>query len=152
MAKSKYLLSTQKKKRKIILFIVCLVVYALLMGYIILNFVGFCRLNGEEYSVLSFINSTKLLFTPTGFTLPFDFPETLRLMGSVWYIHMTFFLLLMLLFIRRKQDDFHGVEHGSADWASEKDKSLFTDDTGIPCGDGFYVSIGTDTKRKVVKK
>lgn len=55
MAKSKYLLSNQKKKRKIILFIVCLLVYTLLMGYIILNFVGFCNLNGEKYSVLSSI-------------------------------------------------------------------------------------------------
>ena len=148
MAKSKYLLSNKKKKRKIILFIVCLLVYTLLMGYVILNFVGYCNLYSEQYSVLSFINSTKLLFTPTGFSLPFDFQETLRLMEQIWYVHLTFFLLLLLLFIRRKKDDFHGVEHGSAGWASEKDKSLFTDDTGIPCGDGFYVSIGADSKRK----
>ncbi len=146
MAKSKYLLSNKKKKRKIILFIVCMLGYALLMGYIILNFVGYCNLYNEQYSVLSFINSTKLLFTPTGFSLPFDFPKTLELMRNIWYIHFTFFLLLLLLFIRRKKDDFHGVEHGSAGWASEKDKSLFTDDTGIPCGDGFYVSIGADSK------
>lgn len=140
--KSKYLLSSQKKKRKIILFIVCLLGYMFLMGYIILNFVGYCNLYSEQYSALSFINSTKFLFTPTGFTLPFDFTETLRLIGNIWYVHVTFFLLLMLLFIRRKKDDFHGVEHGSADWASEKDKRLFTDETGIPCGDGFYISIG----------
>ena len=76
----------------------------------------------------------------------------MRLIGNIWYIHLSFFLLLILFFIRRKKDDFHGVEHGSADWASEKDKSLFTDDTGIPCGDGFYVSIGADSKGKDVKK
>ena len=63
--KSKYLLSNQKKKRKIILFIVCLLVYTLLMGYIILNFVGYCNLYNEQFCFLYFINSTKLLFTST---------------------------------------------------------------------------------------
>lgn len=49
------------------------------------------------------------------------------------------------------QDMVTGV-NGYADWASEKDKSLFTDDTGIPCGDGFYIFIGADSKGKDVKK
>lgn len=148
MAKnSKYLLSNKKKYRKLILFIVCILGYTLLMGYIILNFVGYCNLYDEQYSVLSFVNSTKFLFTPTGFTLPFDFSETLRLIVSIWYVHITVLFLMILLFIRRKKDDFHGVEHGSADWASEKDKLLFTDETGIPCGEGFYVSIGADYKK-----
>ena len=65
----------------------------------------------------------------------------MQMHGSVWYIYVVALSLLALMLFSKNYDDYKGVEAGSANWATKRDEKENSDTTGIPIGNGFYVTV-----------
>ena len=60
---------------------------------------------------------------------------------DIWWVYVGIALAIFLMMTSRNPNDYRGMEHGSARWADKYDERMFTDKTGIPCGDNFYVTV-----------
>ena len=85
------------------------------------------------------------LFTEESFKLPLSLEVIQEILimqvRDIWWVYAGIFLAVFLMMTSRNPNDFRGIEHGSAKWADNYDKKMFTDKTGIPCGDNFYVTV-----------
>ena len=94
----------------------------------------------EQLSLSVLIKSMPYWTNPT-FSAPFDLGAILQIHGSLWYVYIVLLSLLLLSLLGKNYDDYKGVEAGSADWATKRDEKENSDTTGIPIGNGFYVTV-----------
>lgn len=100
----------------------------------------------EQLSLSVLIKSMPYWTNPT-FTAPFDIGAIMQMHGSVWYIYVVALSLLALMLFSKNYDDYKGVEAGSADWATKRDEKENSDETGIPIGNKFYVTVNNPQGR-----
>ena len=86
-----------------------------------------------------------MLFKPESFALPltFDVIKDVLVMQvkDIWWVYGGIAVMIFLIVTSKKPNDFRGMEYGSARWADKYEEQQFTDDTGIPCGDNFYITV-----------
>ena len=70
---------------------------------------------------------------------------------ELWWVYLAIVLLVFMIMTSGNKNDFKGVQHGSARWANKYEKKRFSDDTGIPCGDNFYLTV-THSKNCITKQ
>ena len=136
MAESQNKLKGNKSKTSVVvtLIIIFLIIWALIL-----------------YGSYAYLGSLETWFTPASFKLPLT-GEVIKdvfvmQVKELWWLYLGILALGFLIFTSRDPNDFKGVEHGSARWADKYEKEKFTDDTGIPCGDNFYLTV-TRPKKK----
>ena len=98
-----------------------------------------------EPGIRDIINSLSLLFTPQSFALPLtnDVIQKVLTMQitDLWWVYALSAAVVFIAATSSNKNDFRGMEHGSSEWADKYDLKQFTDNTGIPCGDNFYVTV-----------
>lgn len=109
-------------------------------------YLGYIRLhNITEPGISDIMDALGTLFTEDSFKLPITFEviqEVLVMQVSdIWWVYIGIALAIFLMMTSRNPNDYRGMEQGSARWADKYDEKMFTDKTGIPCGDNFYVTV-----------
>ncbi len=147
MAENRNMLRSSKSKAPMI----CTVVILSLMGlafifYACYAYLGYITLNDiSEPGLSDVMDALGTLFKPESFQLPitFDVVKEILVMQvrDIWWVYVGIALAVFLVITSKDTNDFRGIEHGSARWANEYDKKKFTDNTGIPCGDNFYITL-----------
>ncbi|MGN0537598.1 MAG: VirD4-like conjugal transfer protein, CD1115 family, partial [Acutalibacteraceae bacterium] len=98
-----------------------------------------------EPGIRDIINSLSLLFTPQSFALPLTndvIQKALTMqITDLWWVYALSAAVVFIAATSSNKNDFRGMEHGSSEWADKYDLKQFTDNTGIPCGDNFYVTV-----------
>ena len=147
MAESQNKLKGNKSKKPLIitLIIIGLFVWGLIL-YGTYAYLSYVRTNNiQNPGMNEILNSMNTLFTAESFRLPLtgDVIKEIFVMQykDLWWVYVSIAALILLMMTSRKHNDFKGVEHGSARWANQSEKDKFTDDTGIPCGDNFYLTV-----------
>lgn len=125
-----------------ILFVV-LMFYA---SYLFLCYLHDNNIPVDDADIYTVFKSVEFLSNPTH-SIPFDFNAVWSLQGKIWWLYLIAVGLVLLPFLSRPPDDYKGVEQGSADWATKQDMKENSDKTGIPIGDGFYVTVNNPKKK-----
>lgn len=117
-----------------------------LIFYASYTYLGYIKLNQiDEPSITDIINALSILFKPESFALPitFDVIKEILIMQvhDIWWVYATIALMVFLIMTSKNPNDYKGMEHGSATWSNKYDEKQFTDNTGIPCGNNFYVTV-----------
>lgn len=142
---SKNKLRAEKSKAPMIYTGVVLgLLFFLFMIYGTYNYMQYtARMHLDELSMQQFIDSLNDLFK--SFYLPFSWNLLWTILEwqvtKLWWVYLCVLLVVFIMATSNKRDDFKGMEHGSARWADKYDKKMFTDKTGIPCGDNFYITV-----------
>lgn len=142
---SKNKLRAEKSKAPMIYTGVVLgLLFFLFMIYGTYNYMQYtARMNLDELSMQQFIDSLNDLFK--SFYLPFSWNLLWTILEwqitKLWWIYLCVVLVVFIMATSNNRDDFKGVEHGSTRWADKYEKKRFTDNTGIPCGDNFYITV-----------
>lgn len=90
------------------------------------------------------LKSMDMLFTKESFkALNFELIKTsiIYQVTKLWLVYICFFGMIVLTLTSKNSNDYRGVEHGSATWATKYDEKEFTDTTGIPIGNNFYATV-----------
>ena len=129
---------------------------------VIISLMGLSFILYATYAYLSYIYANKIenptmndiiaslntLFTAESFALPItlDVIKEVFIMQvrDIWWVYVGVAVVVFLAMTSRNPNDFKGMEYGSARWANKYEESKFKDSTGIPCGNGFYLT----TKQK----
>ena len=147
MAESQNKLKGSKSKKPLI---ITLLIIGLLVWFLILYgtyaYLSYVRTNNiQNPGMNEILKSMETLFTADSFKLPLtgEVIQEIFVMQvkDLWWIYVSIVVLILLMLTSRKHNDFKGIEHGSARWANPSEKDKFTDDTGIPCGDNFYLTV-----------
>ena len=147
MAENRNMLRGNKSKTPVIYTVVIVSIMGLaLILYATYAYLGYIRLNNiTKPSISDILNAMETLFTEESFKLPLSLEVIQEILimqvRDIWWVYAGIFLAVFLMMTSRNPNDFHGIEHGSAKWADNYDKKMFTDKTGIPCGDNFYVTV-----------
>ena len=147
MAENRNMLRGNKSKTPVIYTVVIVSIMGLaLILYATYAYLGYIRLNSiTKPSISDILNAMETLFTEESFKLPLSLEVIQEILimqvRDIWWVYAGIFLAVFLMMTSRNPNDFHGIEHGSAKWADNYDKKMFTDKTGIPCGDNFYVTV-----------
>ena len=147
MAENRNMLRGNKSKAPVIYTVVIVSIMGLaLILYATYAYLGYIRLNNiTKPSISDILNAMETLFTQESFKLPLSLEVIQEILimqvRDIWWVYAGIFLAVFLMMTSRNRNDFHGIEHGSAKWADNYDKKMFTDKTGIPCGDNFYVTV-----------
>ena len=147
MAENRNMLRGNKSKTPVIYTVVIVSIMGLaLILYATYAYLGYIRLNNiTKPSISDILNAMETLFTQESFKLPLSLEVIKEILimqvRDIWWVYAGIFLAVFLMMTSRNPNDFHGIEHGSAKWADNYDKKMFTDKTGIPCGDNFYVTV-----------
>ena len=147
MAENRNMLRGNKSKAPVIYTVVIVSIMGLaLILYATYAYLGYIRLNNiTKPSISDILNAMETLFTEESFKLPLSLEVIQEILimqvRDIWWVYAGIFLAVFLMMTSRNPNDFHGIEHGSAKWADNYDKKMFTDKTGIPCGDNFYVTV-----------
>lgn len=109
-------------------------------------YLGYIRLNNiTDPGISDIMDALGTLFTEDSLKLPitFDVIQEVLIMQvrDIWWVYVGIALAIFLMITSRNPNDFRGMEHGSAKWADKYDEKMFTDKTGIPCGDNFYITV-----------
>lgn len=142
---SKNKLRVEKSKAPIIYTgIVLGLFFVLFMIYGTYNYMQYtARMNLDELSMQQFIDSLNDLFK--SFYLPFSWELLWTILEwqvtKLWWVYLCVVLVVFIMATSNNRDDFKGMEHGSTRWANKYEKKRFTDNTGIPCGDNFYITV-----------
>lgn len=130
-------------KTSLILISVIGVITFLIISYLIYSLQCYAydnNISSDNLNLSVLIKSMPYWTNPT-FTAPFDIGAIMQMHGSVWYIYVVALSLLALMLFSKNYDDYKGVEAGSADWATKRDEKENSDETGIPIGNKFYVTV-----------
>ena len=149
---SKNKLRRQRSKSPMIVFgvmmFLILLTASMYVTYVVLDYQNVNQI--EQLSKDDFLPIFNTLTAPTG-SLEITgslVMEILKLqVTKLWWLYLLFVFVLFLAATSNTKDDFHGMEQGSARWADKYDEKQFKDQTGIPIGTGFYVTI-TNPKHK----
>ena len=147
MAENRNMLRGNKSKTPVIYIVVIVSIMGLaLILYATYAYLGYIRLNNiTKPSISDILNAMETLFTEESFKLPLSLEVIREILimqvRDIWWVYAGIFLAVFLMMTSRNPNDFRGIEHGSAKWADNYDKKMFTDKTGIPCGDNFYVTV-----------
>ena len=147
MAENRNMLRGNKSKTPVIYTVVIVSIMGLaLILYATYAYLGYIRLNNiTKPSISDILNAMETLFTQESFKLPLSLEVIKEILimqvRDIWWVYAGIFLAVFLMMTSRNPNDFRGIEHGSAKWADNYDKKMFTDKTGIPCGDNFYVTV-----------
>ena len=147
MAENRNMLRGNKSKTPVIYTVVIVSIMGLaLILYATYAYLGYIRLNSiTKPSISDILNAMETLFTEESFKLPLSLEVIQEILimqvRDIWWVYAGIFLAVFLMMTSRNPNDFRGIEHGSAKWADNYDKKMFTDKTGIPCGDNFYVTV-----------
>ena len=147
MAENRNMLRGNKSKAPVVYTVVIVSIMGLaLILYATYAYLGYIRLNNiTKPSISDILNAMETLFTEESFKLPLSLEVIQEILimqvRDIWWVYAGIFLAVFLMMTSRNPNDFRGIEHGSAKWADNYDKKMFTDKTGIPCGDNFYVTV-----------
>ncbi|MBQ5561897.1 MAG: type IV secretory system conjugative DNA transfer family protein, partial [Clostridia bacterium] len=147
MAENRNMLRGNKSKAPVVYTVVIVSIMGLaLILYATYAYLGYIRLNNiTKPSISDILNAMETLFTQESFKLPLSLEVIKEILimqvRDIWWVYAGIFLAVFLMMTSRNPNDFRGIEHGSAKWADNYDKKMFTDKTGIPCGDNFYVTV-----------
>lgn len=148
MNKNRYKLKNtnrnKKSKRPIIIGVILAFVFMFgVMMYCTYCYVCYLHDNGIaiiDATIADLMKSTEYFVKPH-FSAPFDILMLLTLQLNIWWLYVVVISIVLLMCISSPYNDFKGVEAGSADWASKAEEKENSDNTGIPIGDGFYVTV-----------
>ena len=151
MAESRNKLRGNKSKAPVIYTLVVIFLmglsFVLYATYAYLSYVYANKI--ENPNMNDIIASLNTLFTAESFALPItsDVIKEVLIMQvrDIWWLYAGIAMIVFLAVTSRNPNDFKGVEYGSARWANKYEESKFKDETGIPCGKGFYL---TTTQKK----
>lgn len=147
MTENRNMLRGNKSKAPLIYMIIIFSVMGLaLILYATYTYLGYIRLNKiTEPGIMDAVNALGTLFTEDSLKLPITIEVIKEVLimqvRDIWWIYVGIALMVFLIMTSRNPNDYRGMEHGSAKWADKYDKKMFTDKTGIPCGDNFYVTV-----------
>ena len=144
MGKNK--LRNGKRKSAVIISytIILLIMFAIGMyiAYIILNFMDVNQIDDMTFDhCLDFFE-----FFSSGMSgnveVNFDTVKTMIVYQGtkLWWLYAGAILMVFMATSSTK-DDYKGMEHGSASWADKYDEKDFKDNTGIPVGKNFYITV-----------
>ena len=147
MSESRNKLRGGKSKAPVIYTIIIIALLGLaLIFYASYTYLGYIKINkitnpGYE----DIINALSLMFQPESPALPIT-PEVIKevlvmQVRDLWWLYAGIALMVFLIITSKNPNDYRGMEQGSAKWANKYDLKQFTDNTGIPCGDNFYVTV-----------
>lgn len=151
MSESRNKLRGNKSKAPVIYTITIIALMGLLfILYCTYAYLSYVRTNHiENPNMNDFVSSLNTLFKPESFALPItlDVIKEVLVMQvrDIWWVYAGIAMMVFLAITSRNPNDFKGVEYGSARWANKYEYKLFSDNTGIPCGQGFYLT--TSQKR-----
>lgn len=117
-----------------------------LFQYFMYHYFSYIKLHPKDSIILSIIKCSETLFQETT-PINFNIVKELGYFNiKIWYVHILLIIVFLLNF-RRYGGDYKGVEYGSAEWASQKDRKQFknTAGNGIPIAKGMYIDP-KDTK------
>lgn len=147
MSESRNKLRGGKSKAPVIYTIIIIALLGLaLIFYASYTYLGYIKINkitnpGYE----DIINALSLMFQLESPALPIT-PEVIKevlvmQVRDLWWLYAGIALMVFLIITSKNPNDYRGMEQGSAKWANKYDLKQFTDNTGIPCGDNFYVTV-----------
>lgn len=134
------------KKPIIIVFSVLLILLFLLMSYVIYCIMDYTAINGEPKKMSDWILAISSI---TGsHNLPFNGNTVIEILGkqlSLWYVYLTFSIILFIIITSRRRNDFKYMEHGSARWANKYEIKRFQskDRRGIPLAKDTYLPLNS---------
>lgn len=98
----------------------------------------------ESLSMMDYINILRMLTAPVG-SVPITFGLILTILKmqvtKLWWLYAAGALCVFMAATSNTNDDYKGMEQGSARWANKYERKLFRDQTGIPIGKDLYVTI-----------
>ena len=141
----------RNKKPVIITVIIIILIVWLFILYGSYVYLGYVRTNNiENPGMNDVLKAMNTLFTADSFKLPLtgDVIRDVFVMQykDLWWLYVAIVVLILLMMTSGKKSDFKGIEHGSARWANPSEKAKFTDSTGIPCGENFYLTVNRPKK------
>ena len=153
MAENQNKLRGGKSKAPVITTIVIIILLGLgFIFYATYAYLGYIKLNNiESPGMNDIVASLNTLFAPESLQLPLT-PDVLQEILTIqyrdlWWLYVGIAVVVFLSMTSRTKNDFKGIQHGSARWANKYEAEKFTDSTGIPCGDNFYLTV-TRPKKK----
>ena len=153
MAENQNKLKGNKSKKPLVitLLIIGLLVWLLIL-YGTYAYLSYVRTNNiQSPGMNEILKSMETLFTADSFKLPLtgDVIKEIFVMQykDLWWVYLAIAFLILIMMTSGKKNDFKGIQHGSARWANKYEAEKFTDSTGIPCGDNFYLTV-TRPKKK----
>ena len=137
---------TKSKAPVIYTAVICGLLGLAFIFYATYAYLGYIRLhNITEPGISDIMDALGTLFTEDSFKLPITFEVIQEVLvmqvRDIWWVYVGIALAIFLMMTSRNPNDYRGMEHGSARWADKYDERMFTDKTGIPCGDNFYVTV-----------
>jgi len=141
----------RNKKPVIITVIIIVLIVWLFILYGSYAYLGYVRTNNiENPGMNDVLKAMNTLFTADSFKLSLtgDVIKDVFVMQykDLWWLYVSIIVLILLMMTSGKKSDFKGIEHGSARWANPSEKAKFTDSTGIPCGENFYLTVNRPKK------
>ena len=147
MAENQNKLKGNKSKKPLVitLLIIGLLVWLLIL-YGTYAYLSYVRTNNiQSPGMNEILKSMETLFTADSFKLPLtgDVIKEIFVMQykELWWVYLAIAFLILIMMTSGKKNDFKGIQHGSARWANKYEAEKFTDSTGIPCGDNFYLTV-----------
>ena len=137
---------TKSKAPVIYTAVICGLLGLAFIFYATYAYLGYIRLhNITEPGISDIMDALGTLFTEDSLKLPITFEVIQEVLimqvRDIWWVYVGIALAIFLMMTSRNPNDYRGMEHGSAKWADKYDEKMFTDKTGIPCGDNFYVTV-----------
>lgn len=130
--------------------VITLLIIGLIFWFLILYgtyaYLCYIRTNNiENPGMNEVLKAFETWFTPASFKLPLtgDVIKDIFVMQykELWWVYLAIAFLILIMMTSGKKNDFKGIQHGSARWANKYEAEKFTDSTGIPCGDNFYLTV-----------
>ena len=140
--------------------VITLLIIGLIFWFLILYgtyaYLCYIRTNNiENPGINEVLKAFETWFTPASFKLPLtgDVIKDIFVMQykELWWVYLAIAFLILIMMTSGKKNDFKGIQHGSARWANKYEAEKFTDSTGIPCGDNFYLTV-TRPKKYITKR
>ena len=147
MAENRNKLRGGKSKAPVIY--TCIIIALLGLALILYGsyaYLGYIKLNKiDNPGMADVFAALSTMFTAESLKLPLT-PDIIKevlvmQVRDIWWVYAAIAVLVFLMVTSRNPNDYRGMEQGSAKWADEYDAKRFTDKTGIPCGDNFYVTV-----------
>ena len=137
---------TKSKAPVIYTAVICGVLGLAFIFYATYAYLGYIRLhNINDPGITDIMDAMGTLFTEDSLKLPITFEVIQEVLimqvRDIWWVYVGIALAIFLMMTSRNPNDYRGMEHGSAKWADKYDEKMFTDKTGIPCGENFYVTV-----------
>lgn len=135
-----------KKKNKLITIYIGIILFILtflFMCYCTYVYLGYSKTSPDTSLMENMLYiAQNLLFKAESLSYEINAKEILMIqVKKLWWIYLSIPVFIFLIETSKIDNDFRGVEHGSAKWADKHDEKQFKDDTGIPIAKDFYVTV-----------